>query len=218
MEMRNSIFILLCCFMPPAMAVQWCYEDAQGIMYVEQQRTSNKGRRCAIAKNDAVQRWQATKANSAIRISRTSPRRRFTALVANGRYDKVIGHFARRYGVDPYFVKAVMAVESGFNPDIISAKGAVGLMQLMPETANRLSSALGYSLEKHRLSDPELNIHLGTYLLSELTKRYSSNLELVLAAYNAGEGNVAKYSNQIPPFNETHKYIKNVIREYKTIH
>lgn len=91
-------------------------------------------------------------------------------------------------------------------------------MQLMPDTANRLSSALGYSLEKHRLSDPEMNIHLGTYLLSELAKRYTSNLELVLAAYNAGEGNVAKYSNKIPPFNETHKYIKNVMNEYKIIH
>ena len=218
MEMRHSIFVLLCCCMPPAMAAQWCYEDAQGIMYVEQQRTSNKSRRCAIAKNDAVQRWQATKANSAIHISRSSPRRQFTTQMANGRYDKVIGHYARQYGVDPYLVKAVMAVESGFNPDIISAKGAVGLMQLMPDTANRLSSALGYSLEKHRLSDPEMNIHLGTYLLSELAKRYTSNLELVLAAYNAGEGNVAKYSNKIPPFNETHKYIKNVMNEYKTIH
>lgn len=217
MEMRHSIFLLLCCFMPVAMAAPWCYEDAQGIIYVEQQRTSNKGRRCAIVENDAVRRWQATKVNSAIRISRTSPRRKFTTQVANGRYDKVISHYARRYGVDPYLVKAVMAVESGFNPDIISAKGAVGLMQLMPDTANRLSSALGYSLEKHRLSDPEMNIHLGTYLLSELAKRYRSNLELVLAAYNAGEGNVAKYSNQIPPFNETHKYIKDVMNEYKYI-
>lgn len=94
MEMRHSIFLLLCCFMPAAMAAQWCYEDAQGIMYVEQQRTSNKGRRCAIAKNDAVQRWQATKANSAIRISRSSPRRQFTTQMANGCYDKVIGHYA----------------------------------------------------------------------------------------------------------------------------
>ena len=218
MKMRHSLFLLLCCFMPPAMAAQWCYEDANGIMYVEQQRTSNKARRCAIAKNDVMQRWQATKANSAIRISRSSPQSKYTAQVAKGRYDKVIGHYARRYGVDPYLVKAVMAVESGFNPDIISAKGAVGLMQLMPETANRLSSVLGYSLEKHRLADPEMNIHLGTYLLSELAKRYRSNLELVLAAYNAGEGNVAKYSNQIPPFNETHKYIKNVMSEYKNIH
>ncbi|MBJ8970166.1 lysozyme family protein [Citrobacter freundii] len=116
--MRHSIFLLLCWYMPAAMAAQWCYEDAQGIMYVEQQRTSSKGRRCAIANDDAVQRWQATKSNSAIRMSRSSPRRQFSTQMAKGRYDNVIGHYARQYGVDPYLVKAVMAVESGFNPDI----------------------------------------------------------------------------------------------------
>lgn len=90
-------------------------------------------------------------------------------------------------------------------------------MQLMPDTANRLSSALGYSLEKHRLSDPEINIHLGTYFLSELVKRYRSNLELVLAAYNAGEGTLQSIAIK-SPFNETHKYIRNVINEYNAIH
>jgi soluble lytic murein transglycosylase-like protein len=90
-----------------------------------------------------------------------------------------------------------MAVESGFNPTLSQQK-APGLMQLMPDTANRLSSALGYSLEKHRLSDPEINIHLGTYFLSELVKRYRSNPELVLAAYNAERGTLQSIAIKSP--------------------
>ncbi|WP_410751967.1 lytic transglycosylase domain-containing protein [Citrobacter sp. U14242] len=186
-------------------------------MHVEQQRTSKKAKRCPAAEGELARRWQAYTGVKSIRLAKVPPQRSDDRAKGNLRYDNVIAHYARHYGVDPYLVKAVMAVESGFNPDVVSAKGAVGLMQIMPQTATSLSLRLGHRLKKEALSSPELNIHLGTFLLSELARRYDSNIDLMLAAYNAGENNVEKYHNQVPPFDETQKYIHAVKLKYLTI-
>ena len=113
-------------------------------------------------------------------------------------YDEIISRHCSRYGVDPILAKAVIQVESNFNPDVVSHKGARGLMQLMPGTAKRFNV--------DRIHDPEENIRGGVEYLSILHRMFNGNLPLVLAAYNAGEGAVSRYRG-IPPYQETQTYV-----------
>lgn len=117
-------------------------------------------------------------------------------------YDDVIVEHARAQGIRPDLVRAVIQVESGYDPHALSPKGAMGLMQLMPYTA----SALGVT----RPYDPEQNIRGGVKYLRQLLDRYGDNEELALAAYNAGPGAVGRYGNRVPPYRETREYVRKV--------
>jgi soluble lytic murein transglycosylase-like protein len=124
--------------------------------------------------------------------------------------DRLIFDTAEREGVDPRFVHAVIWQESRYHTEAESHAGAVGLMQLMPATAERFGC--------HDRNDPAQNIEAGTKYLSWLLKRFSGNVELALAGYNAGEGSVDKY-NGIPPYTETQNYVKIISKRYgKTYH
>lgn len=130
--------------------------------------------------------------------------------------DPLIQQAAQAHDVDPALVKAVMAVESGFNASAVSPKGAIGLMQVIPDTGARF----GVAADKRRtveqkLADPRLNISAGVRYLHFLMELFPNNLELVLAAYNAGEGAVQRYNNQIPPFPETRQYVTTVLEFYR---
>jgi hypothetical protein len=120
-------------------------------------------------------------------------------------YDAMITRNADRYGVDPVLVHAVIQVESDFNPLCVSRTGARGLMQLMPETAKR------YGVK--RVHDPEENIRGGVRYLADLLQMFSSDLPRALAAYNAGENAVIRYSG-IPPYSETMTYVKRALTVY----
>ena len=101
----------------------------------------------------------------------------------------------------------MVRAESAYRSDAVSSKGAVGLMQLMPGTAER------YGVTDRR--DPAQNLRGGTEYLRDLLQMFDNDLQLALAAYNAGENAVIKYGNQIPPYNETQNYVRKVIRFYQ---
>ncbi len=122
-------------------------------------------------------------------------------------FDNHIHAAAAETKVDPGLIKAVISVESGYNPTARSPKGAMGLMQLMPETARR------YGVKDIR--DPRENIHGGARYLRDLMAMFGNDLSLVLAAYNAGEEAVMKYGRRIPPFAETTAYVPKVLSRYK---
>jgi soluble lytic murein transglycosylase-like protein len=117
------------------------------------------------------------------------------------RYDPLIREIAERHLVDPALVHSIIAAESGYNRFAVSTRGALGIMQLMPETAK------DYAVEN--VFDAEQNIEGGVKYLKDLLALYASNTELVLAAYNAGRKAVMKYGG-IPPYGETREYVERV--------
>ena len=121
---------------------------------------------------------------------------------AAARYDAFVMTHAATHRLRPELVRAVIQVESGFNPRATSPKGAMGLMQLMPETARILGVRDAY--------DPNDNIRGGTKYLRQLLDKYDGNQELALAAYNAGPGAVDKYGAKVPPYRETKDYVRKV--------
>jgi hypothetical protein len=113
---------------------------------------------------------------------------------------------ARRHGLEPALVLAVARVESGLHPDAVSPKGAQGLMQLMPKTAASLGVEDPF--------DPTQNLDGGARHLGSLLQRYDGDVAKALAAYNAGEGAVARHRG-VPPYRETRNYVKSVLRKYQ---
>ena len=136
--------------------------------------------------------WSAS-APTAIDISRLVP---------------MINDAARAQGLDPRLVHAVIRAESGYNANAVSSKGAVGLMQLIPATAQRYGVQDSY--------DPGQNIQGGTRYLRDLMKMFNGNLELAIAGYNAGENAVIRAGNRIPPYPETMAYVPKVLSFYRS--
>ena len=122
-------------------------------------------------------------------------------------YDPIISAAARRNGLSSALLRSVIRAESNFDPNAVSPKGAVGLMQLMPDTARMVGV--------WDSTDPEANIHGGARFLAKLLKRFDNDLELSLAAYNAGPETVVKYGRAIPPYPETQRYVDRVLRYYR---
>ena len=135
------------------------------------------------------------------------PAQAYAPRPAPSTYDRHIQSAAAETNVDPALIRAVISVESGYNPHARSHAGAVGLMQLMPKTAMR------YGVKDSR--DPAQNIHGGARYLRDLQVMFDNNLQLVLAAYNAGEFAVMKYGRRIPPYRETVAYVPKVLSYYK---
>jgi hypothetical protein len=122
------------------------------------------------------------------------------------KYNVDINKASRKYSVDPYLIRSVIAIESCYNKKAISVTGARGLMQLMPDTADRFGVRDSFNSSQ--------NILAGTKYIKFLHQRYQGNLIKVLAAYNAGEGRVDYYKG-VPPYKETRLYVKNVMATYQ---
>ena len=120
---------------------------------------------------------------------------------------------ARAHGLDPLLLHAIAHVESRHNPQAVSPAGARGLMQVMPATAQRF----GVANPERTLHDAGTNLRASAALLRTLQKRYGADLRLVLAAYNAGEGAVAKHGNDVPPYPETQAYVRDVSAIYRRL-
>jgi len=123
--------------------------------------------------------------------------------------DAYIVDSSRRYNIDPLLIYAQMHQESSFKLKALSYKGASGLMQLMPATARRLGVTNIY--------DPKQNIEGGVKYMRMLLNMFSQDVNLALAGYNAGEGAVMKYGNQIPPYRETREYVRRISARYGSI-
>lgn len=126
------------------------------------------------------------------------------ASVASSRFDDLIVEHARRNGVRESLVRAVIQVESAFNPAAVSPKGAIGLMQLMPATARELGVRNAFN--------PSENVEGGVKYLRQLLDRYDEDEALALAAYNAGPGAVERHGLHVPPYRETRDYVSKVNR------
>jgi soluble lytic murein transglycosylase-like protein len=131
-------------------------------------------------------------------------------VIANAQqFERLIDATASATKVESALLKAVIAVESGYNARAVSRAGARGLMQLMPATARRYGAT--------NVFDPAQNVRAGARYLRDLLHRYSNDLELTLAAYNAGEAAVEKHGRAIPPYAETRRYVPRVIALYRSL-
>ena len=124
--------------------------------------------------------------------------------VYNDIYDNIINNASLIYGIESALIKSVIKTESNFDPYAVSNKGACGLMQLIPETAER------FNVED--VFDPKSNIYGGAEYLSYLISLFRGDIKLAVAAYNAGENAVIKYNDQVPPYKETKNYVKKVFK------
>jgi soluble lytic murein transglycosylase-like protein len=181
-----ALVLLLAASVAPASAQIYSWRDAQGSLVVSNRAREDSGEMVTY-------HGPGAKAVSAAPPLRTSLR--------GAEFDEAIEEHASAQGVSPELVRAVIQVESGFNSKAVSPKGAMGLMQLMPATARELGVINPFH--------PGENIRGGVAYLRQLLDRYDSNVELALAAYNAGPGSVEKYG-AVPPYRETQAYVKKV--------
>ncbi|MDR2127699.1 MAG: lytic transglycosylase domain-containing protein [Burkholderiaceae bacterium] len=139
----------------------------------------------------------------------------------SARFASVKAHLdaaAAQHAVEPALLYAVAAAESAFNVHAVSPKGALGLMQLMPATAGRYGVAAPFTLEgRQAILDPATNAWVGSRYLADLLRMFDGDTPLAVAAYNAGEGAVARYGRQIPPYPETRLYVERVMRYYEAL-
>lgn len=188
------IFLLLFCVagvLRPSQADIYKYVDENGRMYFTD-RPKHKGYRLILKSRKS---WQEPKVDYQ---SMQANRKRFADKIAS---------VARSYELPEGLMHAVIATESAYDPNAVSRAGAVGLMQLMPDTARQ------YGVSNRH--DPAENMSAGARYLKDLLKRFGNNLELALAGYNAGGGAVEKFGNKIPPFSETQTYVRKVIKLYE---
>jgi len=180
------IILVLACNLSLLKADIYFYQDENGVLHFTNSPESLEGDYTVFIR-DSVRKWRTT-------------------TFSPTKYDRLISEAARRYGVDFTLIKAVIKAESDFNPQAVSPKGARGLMQIMPKNFKNLGI--------YNPFDPRQNIMAGTKYLKRMINRFES-LSLALAAYNAGPTVVSSY-NKIPPYKETQKYVKRVLRFYRS--
>jgi soluble lytic murein transglycosylase-like protein len=171
----------------PAHAQIYSWRDANGNLVLSNKKP---GTEAASVKSYAVPKTDTVRAT------------RYAAVDRSRAYDDLIHEHARLNNVRADLVRAVVQVESAFNPRAISRVGAMGLMQLMPGTAREFGVLNAF--------DPVENIRAGVQYLRQLLDRYSNNEELALAAYNAGPKAVDKHNQTVPPYRETRNYVKQI--------
>lgn len=198
---EKLIIMLAICASPCAYSKNiYTYEDSQGRLLLTDKQQSKNGKIIKITTfpDSNIHSYENWGGSNQVWVKKYAKN--------HAKFDNLIQISALKHGVDPILIKAVIHTESAFNSRAISPVGAQGLMQLMPATAKRFKVTDSF--------DPAQNIEGGTRYLNWLSKRFNGNQSLILAAYNAGEGNVDKYKG-IPPFKETQQYVKKVQASYQ---
>jgi len=136
---------------------------------------------------------------------------RTDGVATRSAYYALIDAVAQAYGQDAALMRAIVQVESGFDPNAVSPKGAIGLMQVLPSTA----ALLGLAQPRQTLFEPESNLRVGAQYLRSLLVQFAGDAELAVAAYNAGPAAVTRSGYAIPPFPETREYVRNVMALYR---
>jgi soluble lytic murein transglycosylase-like protein len=188
-----SVFTLAVLMAEPAWAVVYTFTDASGITHFTNVPSDPRYAGMARASFRVL-------AYKSVKTSSGYP-------TASDRYAPLVKKAAREHSLDQALLQAMIAAESGFDPHAVSPKGAVGLMQLMPETARR------YGVRN--LYDPAENIQGGAKYLRDLMQKFNNDLSLTLAAYNAGENAIIQYGHRIPPYRETLQYVPRVLTLYR---
>jgi soluble lytic murein transglycosylase-like protein len=188
MLLRMAIAALVLGFALPAHAQIYSWRDANGNLVLSDKKPAD----ATVLKTYTVPQAETVRATRYARTDRS------------GGYDDLISENAMLHGVRADLVRAVMQVESAFNPYARSPKGALGLMQLMPATIRQFGVRNPFN--------PTENIRAGVAYLRQLLDRYQNDEQLALAAYNAGPGAVDKHGQNVPPYRETRNYVKQIGR------
>jgi soluble lytic murein transglycosylase-like protein len=192
----NFVFLVAVCAVPGlACADVYSFTDANGVAH--------------FSNVPSDPRFQLLIATTGDTVEAGAKEKPVNWLARSAQYDGVIIGAAKAATIQAALVRAVIVVESGFNPRAVSKKGAVGLMQLQPATARR------YGVKN--IYDPGENVRAGAHYLSDLLARFDSNMELALAAYNAGEDAVERYGRHVPPYRETMAYVPSVMKIYQRL-
>lgn len=197
-----SAGIIVLSFVSQAGAAIYSYRDEQGRLFLTDSPPNKKYKIVVTSKKET----EGLESDSNNMSSITSTSSSQTLLPSDESFSEYINEAARTHGIDPFLIKSVIKVESDFDPNVMSNKGAQGLMQLMPATAKSVGCRDPFNARD--------NILGGTNYLRMMFKRFNGNIDNVLAAYNAGPGNVEKY-NGIPPFRETRNYVRKVKHYYQ---
>ena len=207
----------------PAQADMWRFVDAQGVSHFAGVQLDKRYQllfRGAETFSAGAGKAAGGEASRASTVAAISPKQ-LTYFDVSPNY-KAVKHLLREasetHGIDYELLQAVIATESGFNAQAVSPKGAVGLMQLIPPTAERygVKADKDFPIQK-KLTDPRTNIRAGSSYLRDLIKLFPGQLELAIAAYNAGEGAVQRAGNKIPNYPETQNYVKTVMQLYNRL-
>jgi soluble lytic murein transglycosylase-like protein len=203
----------------PARAEVWGYVDARGVAHFAAHKVDE---RYELFFRGGESFDTATDLRPARQVAvPTAPPKLLAFFEVSPSFRQVKHHLreaSATHGVDFELLQALIATESGFDPKAVSPKGAVGLMQIIPATAARYGVVgdARVPVEK-KLTDPRTNVRAGSRYLADLIRMFPGQLELALAAYNAGEGAVQRAGNRIPNYPETQNYVKTVMQLYTTL-
>lgn len=218
------VLAALLCSMHLAHADMWTYVDAQGVKHFASSQLDARYKLMfrGIPAPDGVAANEAVSLAGVLRMPSLGASGRTVASLALSPGFMAIKPLVRAAAdanqLDMSLLQAVIATESGFVASAVSPKGAVGLMQVMPATAQRYGvTSDGGGTVSAKLADPKTNIHTGARYLRDLVNLFPGQLELAVAAYNAGEGAVQKAGNKIPNFKETQNYVRSVMHLYKRL-
>jgi soluble lytic murein transglycosylase-like protein len=203
----------------PAGAEVWAYIDSDGRAHFATRQIDDRYQLFFKGGSSLdPPRPDATQAEARAALERSPLYRRVVDHPNARRYAPLIERNASANGLDAALLKAMIAVESGYDPQAVSDKGAVGLMQVLPETGQRygVDADARHSVVQ-KLMDPVTNVRIGARYLRDLLKMFAGDRMLALAAYNAGEQAVRQYGNQVPPYPETRDYVE-LVRQFEGLY